>query len=487
MSAVQSTSLFNVAELICAQFSIARGIASVTPIPLLTTSLDHLESLSLLPILLGESIASTSFDAVFNLLDENEEASFSLATFVTMVRDEWEEHGRAGRSITEVARAVAAWAAIQGFTKQWSEERWLKSTVELTHHDFTPPDRADVDTQSRRTGRRRAISKVSVTDDVIMPGQLSQVISADIGEKVAPVDVKPLTTPASAGTRSPDGSTGIHSPIPFRSNYETWKNLRRLSKMVLAGYGGAGLIFFGTPLQPTEHKPETSQSPANDDRTSHAPCHTDSEVKDVEENILIHIVEDAEAEAMSPSMRDDSFPNSPSFETSESSTSRHPTQIVNPTERHNHAPPSSSYSWWNVLLGKHDREIFEGFAFTSVDDSDRNVKRSEDSRFSEPPSPSHSRLRSISSQGTSHMNDLSTVTPEGSHKSAGPKPSTAIIGDMRHMPRFWVLTDHGRQQVVVVVRGVFTHFRIVCLIGWCLPKCDGLTSNSRQEPCLSMS
>ena len=446
------------------QFSIARGIASVAPIPLLSASLDRLECLSLLPILVGESIASTSLDAVSNLFDANDETPFNLEMFITMIRCEWAEHERAGRSVTEVARAVAAWAAIQCFTKQWSEERLLKGAVELTRSDFKPPDRINGNTKSGGTGLRRSIRRVSVTNDVITPGQLSQVISADIGRKATLGDLKPLTIATSSDKGSPADLNGTDMAVPIRSNYETWKNFRRLSKMVLAGYGGAGLIFFGTPLHPTNPKPNSSQSPVTDNRTPHTSFRTDNQVKDMEEDILIHIVEDAEAEDMSPPRREVPFAEKPSFGTASSSTSRNHRTTTNTTQGYCRVPSSSSYSWWNVLLGKHDREIFEGFAFTPVDESDKDMMH--DIHSSEPSSFCHSRFHSLSSsQGSSHMADRSPMTSEGPRKREGPKPPTAIIGDMRHMPRFWVLTDHGRQQVVLVVRGVFDPFRIGLLPG----------------------
>lgn len=441
------------------QFSIARSVASIAPIPLLTASLNQLESLSLLSILLGESIASTSLtaastslDAITNLIYADDEASFSLASFVTLVRNEWAEHGPTGRSVTEVARAVAAWAAIQGFTKQWSEARWLRSTVELTHDDFKPPDNSHGNTRPDPPGRRRTISRVSVTDDVIIPGQLSQIISADIGEKETPVDVK-LT---SMGTRSPITSPRLGSPVPWRSNYETWKNLRRLSKMVLAGYGGAGLLFFGTPLRPDEPHSQPSHVSTQEDPSEASLC-TNSQVKDMEEDLLIHVVEDAEAEAMTPPMRNVPVSDiSLGSASSCSGPSRPRTGIINATQESSPAAPSSSYYWWNVLLGRHDREIFEGFAFTPADDLDKDINRSPLNPSSEASSPSRSRFHSLaSSQGSTFLKGLSNAMSEGSHKKGGPEPPTAIIGDMRHIPRFWVLTDHGRRQVVLVVRGQF--------------------------------
>ncbi|KAF8509432.1 hypothetical protein BU17DRAFT_98961 [Hysterangium stoloniferum] len=400
-------------------FAIARNIINVAPIPLLSTSLDHLENISLLPILLGESIASTSLNAassvIFRLLESgatDSEASFSLASFVTIARNELAELG--GLSVLEISRAVAAWAAIQGFTKEWSEARWLKHTTELTSDDFKPPVRAP----SGRFGRReRAISRVSVTEDSISPippGRLSQVVSADIGEKTAISDDVPSSIPRLATTQS----------FPARSNYETWNNVTRLSKLVLAGYGGVGLLFFGAPLHPDEIVSASSKQ----------------DIKQSEEDILVHAVEDAETEALSSSQPHISFP----------------------TQNIPSAPPTcaSAYSWWNVLLGKHDRDIFEGFAFRVSKDLDGEHMRYGTNSQSIPSSPISTMSMHFPSSPTQEKSPFESQgipsTQQKPSKRSQSKPSTTFIGDMRHMPRFWVLTDHVRRQVVLVVRGTMS-------------------------------
>ena len=94
-------------------------------------------------------------------------------------------------------------------------------------------------------------------------------------------------------------------------------NLRRFSKMVLAGYGGASLLFFG--VSPLFASPSV--------RTK-AP--TVSNEKEAEEAQLEKAINDAEAEmegasgALPPSLDD-----------------------------------NVEYSWWDIFLGKHDKEIFE--------------------------------------------------------------------------------------------------------------------------------
>lgn len=442
-------------------------MASITPIPFLTTSLNHLENVSLLPILLGETITSTSLvaasAAISYLLQHTEtEASFSLTSFVELVRREWAEFGVAGRSVIEVSRAIAAWAAIQGFTKQWSEERWLKAVVELTPDDLKPPPRPRGQRQEPLPlpGRiRRAISKVSVTEDIIAPGRQSQVISADIGERVM-----------SGGEFSPSlwEAPGARGSNQRRlSNYETWKTMRRLSKVVLAGYGGPTLLFFGVSLYPDVKDPKLSKSEREQ---------TDKEVKDAEEDVLVHAVKVAEADALSPRSWSDPLPddedddddNVEELPENNNNQHRRDCSFINQAERPSGSTKAAySYSWWNVLLGKHDRDIFEGFAFAEGEDSEPDMTRSAYNTGPSSPTYSHfgpSRSNSFKDGFPGNSLQFPTMTASVAEKLSEQKSKsskqpeslktlTAVIGDLSHMPRFWVLTDHGRRQVIVVVRG----------------------------------
>ena len=211
-------------------------------------------------------------------------------------------------------------------------------------------------------------SRIRVTSDVIFPGNRGQIIAADIGEappsraqSVINSRTKTVGRPTPASKCPP-----IVSEQPRLSNTELKATLRRLSKMVLAGYGGASLLFFG--VSPTAvHGP--------------APSNSRSE-KASEETHLARAINASEAEAAGD------------FEELE-------------------VPPGlgdAQYSWWDVLLGKHDHEIFERFANTP----DRKAK-----------AEMKAKMR-----------------------------ATAVIGIEHMMPRFWVLTDHGRAQIVLVLRGL---------------------------------
>ena len=325
------------------------------------------EHVVLAPILIGETITSTSFVAAESSIDilstmfpGSDEASFSLAAFVTLVKREWNEPAlweqlpEERYSVTEIAKALIAWATLQGVTDDWKEKEWFKVLREIKIDE--PEDRL--------TSRKRTQSRITITEDTIYPRDEGQVISADFGETPAPSET----------SDSLDNLLYTHS----NNSYSKLKtNLRRLSKMVLAGYGGAGLIFFGVSLTPPP-PPSFTSNPERDNAQT------------TEEHILADAVDASE-----------------NLESSSSGP------IPNPI------PKSRSYSWWNVLLGRHDQDIFEGYAFTPA-----TIRES-----------SNARRR------------------KGKQKE---KPSTVIIGAENRMPRFWVLTDHGRHQVVLVFRGTMS-------------------------------
>jgi sn1-specific diacylglycerol lipase len=118
--------------------------------------------------------------------------------------------------------------------------------------------------------------------------------------------------------------------------------------MVLAGYGGASLLFFG--VSPTDaYKAATSSNtngkmPLRRPSTQAEPTSFSdmmAKEKTAEEAQLTHAIDASEAEAAGDAPF--TFPGIPSSST----TSRCSSDAPKP------------YSWWDVLLGKHDREIFE--------------------------------------------------------------------------------------------------------------------------------
>ena len=297
----------------------------------MASTLSVIEQITLAPILISESLTSTSFTAAMGSLDlvstimpGGEEATFSLGSFVQFVRREWADP--VGKhllpekrySVLEVAKALAAWATLQGLTHGWQEKRWSPYLRQIYLHKPSPPGINSL--QSSAYGGTPALH---VTADVTFPGSKGQIISADIGE---------------AGEVEPRGPHGDSEG----TNLELYLTFRRLSKLVLAGYGGASLLFFGLSQDIFASPGLSTGGEAN-------------------------LVEAVEASEMQ--------------------------HLQGPS----HLP---HYSWWDLLLGRHDYDIFHNHARSSLDT----------------------------------------------------KPD-AIKGAEPRMPRYWILSDHRRKQVVLVIRG----------------------------------
>jgi len=225
-------------------------------------------------------------------------------------------------TVGEAARALFAWGTLQGVTYDWNFDKWSESLSEIPREDPNP-------TRSRHN------SVINVTADISLPDINGQLLTADITQEARRPDngaVPSLspTLPASLARRD------------YADNHDLKLTLRRLSKMCLAGYGGASFLFFGVPPTP----------PLNSKAT-----------------------EKATLEA-----------------------------AVGESEKAPKHTPSRTYPWWSMLLGRHDHDIFLHYA-----------------------------------SGGTRETDV-----------------TAVIGDEARMPRFWVLTDYSRRQIVLVFRGTMT-------------------------------
>lgn len=282
-----------------------------------STAISALETLTLAPILIGESLASTTLVAAHSSLTVlqavfpgSDEASFSLTSFVTLVRREWKEdmqdtdapEKRYG--LSEIMKALIAWAALQGLTSEWQEKKWFKYLKEIPVYDSV----------SDKSSPRPTVqhSKIHVTTDVVYPSHSGQIITADIGDA------------SSSASRITTSFSQSHSPPALKAR------LRRFSKLVLAGYGGASLLFFGVPPVPVKALVASKSDPTD------------------EENTLALAVGSSEEEASDGWVLLDA-----------------PTQ-----EELDSQPGGASYSWWNVLLGKHDKDILLHYAQSTEHSSD---------------------------------------------------------------------------------------------------------------------
>jgi sn1-specific diacylglycerol lipase len=361
------------------------------------TAITLAEQLTLAPLNFGEYITSGSLLAAHSSINVlsvifpgSSEASFSLASFITLVKREWNDPEFSSNlpdrkfGLTEVARAIVAWVALQGVTQEWQEQIWLKSLKEIKVEDHP-----------QETIRRlRVGSRVRVTSDVIFPGNGGQLISADIGE-VPAANTRALSSiPYCRGNIGTLSSTAtskrprVEPPPKPKNSTEMKATLRRLSKIVLAGYGGATLWFFG--VGPDFASPTTYRSAPGP-----------SNKKKFEEAQLEHAIDASEAEAFGDNLNA-TPPLAPSADPQ------------NPN-----APP---FSWWDMLLGKHDQEIFEHYADMPVDQQTQQARQAQ----------------------------------ETWRRKKAQMKNEAVIGVEHQMPRFWVLTDHGRSQIVLVLRGTMS-------------------------------
>jgi len=301
-------------------------------------ALAAIEQLALIPVFIGESLTSafliaaySSIDALSSLFPGSQETSFSIASFVNLMRNDWnnpelgehlpEEHFGVG----EAARALLAWGTLQDVTYDWQVAKWSKCLSEIPREDPIPSP-----------NRLRHNSVINVTANISIPDINGQLLTADITEE---------TNGSDSVLRPPIGPT---SPPPRRSackNDDLRHTLRRLSKMCLAGYGGASLLFFGVPPAPPLN---TINSKATEKATLE--------------------------------------------------------KAIGESEKVPKESPARTYPWWSMLMGRHDHDIFLHYA-----------------------------------SGGRRETDV-----------------TAVIGDEARMPRFWVLTDHSRRQIVLVFRGTMT-------------------------------
>lgn len=369
----------------------------------LSSVLTLAEQLTLAPIHLSEYITSTSLMAAHSSINVlsvifpgSSDASFSLASFITLVRREWNADATGtGRQfgLIEVGRAMVAFVALQGVTQEWQERHWMKHLREI---HVKEPKKFD-------SMRARKGSRIRVTSDVFLSGNRAQIIAADIGE--APAlgrrTWSTLTVPKirsamrhSILPHSAESSSSISSaadpPVPHLSIPELKVKLRRLSKLVLAGYGGASLLFFGvSPLG------DASGRAGKNDKLS-------------EERHLARAIDASEAEAAGD------------FE------------LIDYDELDGMgATAEPGYSWWDVMLGRHDHEIFERFA------NDDAAMKEQD-------------------KGKNKGKGKGQATSDEARDKLAAMRATAVVGAEHLMPRFWVLTDHARGEVVLVLRGTMS-------------------------------
>ncbi|KAG8754175.1 hypothetical protein FRC14_005314 [Serendipita sp. 396] len=538
-------------------FGIARGVTStvvtvgstllspITPAPpgsglfiatTITSSLNLMEQLALFPLDMGQAITSTSFTLASSSIDVltsmfgSNEASFSLVEFITLVRREWNDPVLKERlpadkdkyGVLQIGKALIAWAALQCATRGWHEDRWRSNMREIGNEEWTevtpppvPPKQMNDDERktfynsfeyrARTASTMSRSSRVLIREDAELPEfGGGHVLSMEIGDKW---DV---------GVYAQSSAIDEPSTQPARLG-DIRLNLRRLSKMVLGGYGGASLLFFGIPFPSKESQASVQDPTVSKTKSPRRHRHIPSITIDYanrqasQDNVrpasilqeegealaqLLHDVDEDEAifkpstlshsrnvsissfasrygqltpetsragalnlnrfpateshyQATSSQRSDQKFsgakayPNSigpraggvpfPSVSTTnlnsppipQKTSSTSSSLTASPIEMRSKPLPATvdggRPSWWQILTGRHDKEIFEGFAAAAM--AAGEIKEG---------------AKEARKEWNRDMN------------------MSATIGAIENMPRFWVLTDHARRQVVLILRGTMS-------------------------------
>lgn len=199
---------------------------------LVTSGIDLAEKITTVPMMIGQSITSTSLVAASGSIDVlssifgTHEASFSLGEFVTLVRREWNSPMMAEQlpenkekySVLAVARALIAWAALQRSTSDHHVAKWLDAMEPIPVEAWLTPSPEPTHAPAPSTTSRD--SRLFVMEDVFLPEHGGQLITADIGEK--------LLLPPLAGYDREE-------TLPARNFGDIRLTLRRLSKLCLGG------------------------------------------------------------------------------------------------------------------------------------------------------------------------------------------------------------------------------------------------------------
>ncbi|KAG8967605.1 hypothetical protein FRC03_009730 [Tulasnella sp. 419] len=391
----------------------------------------------------------------------------AIPSLVRVLHDEWQNPQGAEQlpaesySALSIGRALVAWAAIQNATRSYHEGKWLRSMHEITevewkgwprggqvHSEGVEPHCGSIPCSAPKT-RSRPSSTYVIQSDIQLPDHGGELLTAEIG-----------IPHRSSVEQFPSVTKG-------RRHLRLRQSLRRFSRMVLGGYGGAGIVFFGVSLpssssqarqngnlhgalkgnnlslkvdghsfdsqgvlSSTDSSPTTSGSPNSWSIASflHNESHqggvnsSKSEDRDVANEIN-------EERALRDVLEDDQYNDDGDDEWE----SVEPLPPGNPdSQQISNYSEEPTYSWWSLLLGRHDQEIFEAFANHN------------------PESASQSPIISVS-----HLPGTTGSQSNPYVEQSGPR-AVVFAGVAEKVPRFWVLTDHQRQQVVLVLRGTMS-------------------------------
>lgn len=366
----------------------------------------------------------------------------SLGQFVKLVQREWNAQnddlppgGIPGFGLTGVTRALVVWICIQMVTREYHEKSMLKQLEEIDAVQLRKEIEDEHAEERERETRSRASSNASHLNQIRIAGHADGDRQVVIGEQ----GVDPSSEGASSFATTP-------GPL---SDKEALKGLLRYSPLVLAVYGGTALAWLGALPKddPEVDRARRTTSQAQSGRaTADSNIPPDGLTREQDEESFLRAAammdlteEEREGEAarMKAGRRarphintatgqvifssdESAAPGTPLAASSTSApTTTAATAEVADSDRPSMSSGPDSYSYLDILSGRHDEDIFHRAG---------NLQPEHVSAGSYLPEP-----------------DAPPEPPRSKDSIARPS-----------QPRYYIVTDHKARKIILILRGSLT-------------------------------
>ncbi|PWN30726.1 hypothetical protein BDZ90DRAFT_229729 [Jaminaea rosea] len=399
---------------------------------------DLISTLALGGIDIGSALTSAGLGAASSGVEGTRralgsEVTRSLGQFAQLVKREWNAQGGflppgglPPFGLTGVTRALLVWICIQMVTRREYEKGMLKELGEIDAVAMRKEIEHEHEQERQRTAR---LNSVRITAASVGPN--GEVIGAEVGAGSA--DESSTTTSPTATSVAP------------LTDREAMAGLLRYSSLVLAVYGGTALAWLGAlPKEQADAARVPRPTPASQGLRDNGPLPADGLTREQDEEQFLRAAammdlteterEEEErrfARAGNRPMVDSSgqvifdagdvpgafTPRAAAPGTPGSSAAADPsTSTTTASAAPNTATTTSAYTYLGLLSGEHDEELFH--RVSQLD-------------------PEHVRPGSYQP----HRDD----PPEQ------PRPAGSVARPSQ--PRYYIVTDHKAQKVVLVLRG----------------------------------
>ena len=265
------------------------GPASTLLSALTSRGWDLVDALAVTPLLVTQSVTTTSLSAAASvahtLFGSSTESDFSLGAFVTLVQREVVDQEQRERlpeaveySFMSVLKALGAWAALQGVTAKWADDRMLAGMREVdVEREWGGTNQQPMHGEARTgTGHNSTGEGLAVPDEEIhitsteevhgANGALdSTIVSAELGHPSPPPKSRPTPTASVPYPALAVDPPSLDDPHDFKTN------VLRYANICLGSYGGAGMLFFGVPFKtPPPKKAPAATEPAAEEELADA-------------------------------------------------------------------------------------------------------------------------------------------------------------------------------------------------------------------------